>query len=500
MEKILFFIGLISIISSLAIRVSKRSRIPILLIYLGLGMLLGSSGLGVNFEDYISAQNLGIFALCYILFAGALETKLSNIKNVLWEGVVLSTVGVILTSVVIGGFIYLFFHTDILSAFLIGAIISSTDAAAVIAIFNFSEYRLPHKLENVVKLESGSNDPVAYTLIIFIISLIHAQTQTSFFASFMYLIVEITIGFIAGIVFGKIGEWILSKLSIGIFEFNQILILGLVILTYGGTQIIHGNGFLAVYILGLYLGKSQISYKNTTIRVYNTISWIMQIAMFILLGLLVFPSELLHIWKESLFISIVLIFIARPLTVFICLHFFKYNIREKTFISWAGLKGAVPIVFGTYPVVAGLSNGHSIFHIVFFVVILSVLLQGTTLDLLASLLKLSSTPSGFMSIQTNIGLDKIEYIEDSLVQIVILPSSRFIGEKIKNLDLPNNVIIMSIKRGKLFFTPKGDTELLLGDQLFIMTSDRTKFVQGYLARKYAERKEQEIKKNLDSSS
>lgn len=489
MEKILFFIGFITIISSGLTKLSKRFKVPILLIYLGLGMIIGIY-FGSNVQDYMTSKYLGVFSLCYILFSGALEMKFHDVKLVLSEGIILSTMGVLLTTFIIGILIHFIFKINFIESTLIGAIISSTDAAAVISIFNFSKYKVPAKIENLVKFESGSNDPVAYALIIFLISLLQLEDSPSILLAIVKLFVEIILGFILGIGFGKVGEWLLSRLKLGIFEFNQILILGLVAITYSGTELIHGNGFLAIYILGLYLGKSTIAYKNSTIRFYSTVSWIVQIAMFITLGLLVIPNLLLHIWKEALIISLILMFIARPITVFICLHFFKktYKTNEKFFISWAGLKGAVPIVFGIYPIVSGIPNGQTIFHIVFFVVIISVLLQGTTIDILAN--KLNITNIMTRTINTHVELDKIEYIENSLVQIFIVPNSAFIGKKIRDLQIPENCLILTIKRDSNYITPTGSTEMLLGDQVFIITPDRSKFIQNYLIYKHAEKQKE----------
>jgi cell volume regulation protein A len=382
-EILLLGIGLLILTSILLSKVTSIIGIPTLIIFLIVGMLLGSDGIGgIYFDDYITAQYVSIFALIIIIFSGGLETDTQLIKPVLKTGISLSTIGVLITTVISGLFIHFSIGLDLIFSLLIGSIISSTDVAAVFSLFRPFNLQLKNKIDVLLELESGTNDPMSYLLTTtFIYLSIHPST--SIISVIFILIQSLALGTLIGYFSGKLSVKLLNSINLDTRGLYPVLLISIAILTFACSELVGGNGFLAIYISSLLIGNSALVSKRAQINFFDGLAWLMQMTMFIILGLLVFPKDLISTAGISLIIAIGLILIARPLSVFTCLIPSKFKLKEKIFISWTGIKGAVPIVFATYPLAAGIPQAHLIFNIVFFVTIISVLLQGSTVKWLA---------------------------------------------------------------------------------------------------------------------
>lgn len=375
-------------ISVLAGRTSYKFGVPTLILFLGIGMLAGSEGIGgIYFDNPAIAQFIGVVALNVILFSGGLETKMSTIKPVLNQGVMLSTVGVLITAVTLALFICWLTDFTIYESLLLGSIVSSTDAAAVFSILRAKNLKLRDNLRPTLELESGSNDPMAYILTISSLSLVEHQ-DGGVGTILLHFLLQMIIGAGAGILLGIGSKVFLQRLKLGIEGLYPVLIISLMFITFSFTELINGNGFLAIYICAVYLGNQDFPQKEAIYTMFDGMAWLMQIILFLTLGLLVFPSYIVPIMGIGLLISLFQIFVARPLSVFISLAPFKMSIHRRLYISWVGLRGAVPIVFATYPLIAGVDKAQMIFNIVFFISVTSVLIQGTTLGVMARWLKL----------------------------------------------------------------------------------------------------------------
>lgn len=402
-ELALLAIAGLLLLGVLASKVSYKLGVPALLLFLVIGMLAGSEGIGgIEFDDPRAAQIIGTVALAYILFAGGLDTRWPAIRPVLGQGIALATVGVMLTGLVVGGAATLMLDLSLLEGLLLGAIVSSTDAPAVFGVLRARRLRLSSRLKPLLELESGSNDPIAVLMTLLFISLIvgsgdGAVDLTRFF------VLQVAVGTAVGIGGGKLLLLILNRLHLEYDGLYPVVTISAALLIYAGAAALEGSGFLAVYLAGLMMGKNSFVHKRSLMRFHDGVSWIMQIGMFLALGLLVFPSELVPVIGNGLILAFLLIFAARPIAVFVTLHWFKVPWRHKAFISWVGLKGAVPIIIATFPLLEGVNNADVMFNIVFFVVITSVLMQGTSIPLVARLLRVNEGASSTSSSDTPTG-------------------------------------------------------------------------------------------------
>jgi len=358
---ILLFIGI------LAGKTSFHLGIPTLVLFLVVGMLAGSDGIGgIQFDSPGTAQFLGIVALNFILFSGGFETDWTSVKPVFGLALVLSVVGVLLTAIILGLFVWWITDFTLFEGLLLGSIVSSTDAAAVFSILRSKNLALKGHIRPTLEFESGSNDPMAYILTIVFISLIQSSDQTNISVIIMF-ISQLTIGGAFGYLFGLAGKHIINRIKLDYEGLYPALAITLMLLTYSITTTVGGNGFLAVYLSALYLGNQDLLHKRTIMKMYDAMAWLMQIILFITLGLLVFPSQIIPVIGVGLLISAFLMFVARPVSVFLCLMPFKLKNRVRWFISWVGLRGAVPIVFATFPLMAGIEKADMIFNIVFLI-------------------------------------------------------------------------------------------------------------------------------------
>jgi len=455
--------------------------------YLGVGILAGSEGFGgIEFDNAALAQFMGNIALCIILFSGAYNTDVNDIKDVKAEGLSLAFVGVLLNTLLVAVPIYFFTPFDFAGALLFGAIVSSTDSSAVMSILSFGGLDIKKKVGAILKLESGTNDPMANVIIIILISIIKAG-KFSPLNALLFLTGQIVIGIAMGIIMAKIAIKIIERYEIKLQELHQIIILGFILLTFGLTNLLMGNGFMAIFILGITLGDTPLIFRRNMKRFFGSISWMVEVGMFVMLGLLVFPSRFLEIWKLGVVVSLILILIARPLSVFISLSKSDLKKEEKLFISWGGLKGAVPIVFATFPLVEGVANADLIFNLVFFVVALSVILQGMTLPFASGYLGLKDTSPKYFE---KGDLENFEYFEESLTKVEVQPNGVAVGKQIKDIHFPKDILLILIDRKGKKILPKGDTIIVEEDELYIL-ADNPQTVEEYIISASKKMKEEE---------
>lgn len=386
------FLGttILLILAVFASNLSRYLGIPSLILFLIIGMLAGSEGMGgIHFDNPYLAQLMGTCALIFILFSGALNTDWQHIKPVARSATSLASIGVIITALLMSTFAYYFLQFSIFESLLFGSIVSSTDAAAVFSILRSKSIHLKKDVQSVIEVESASNDPMAILLVLIFIQILTAQ-NTTILDIIQLLFSQVFIGIAMGYTMGHIIPKVINKGSLGYEGIYPVLLAALVLLTYSATTSLNGNGYLAVYMAGLLAGRIQFTYKKELKNFHESLAWLMQISMFITLGLLVFPSKIIGLIWIDLAVAFFLILIARPLSVFASLLFSRFSVKDKLMISWVGLRGAVPIILATYPLIAGLPKADAIFNLVFFIVITSVLIQGVSLPYVARLLKLES--------------------------------------------------------------------------------------------------------------
>jgi cell volume regulation protein A len=470
-ENILLLGSILLFISIISSKTSFRIGVPTLILFLIIGMLAGSDGPGgIYFNDPEIAQLLGVIALTFILFSGGLDTKWESIKPIIKNGIALSTLGVLVTAGLVGLFSSYVLGFKLYEGLLLGAIVSSTDAAAVFSILRTKNFGLKGRIRPLLELESGSNDPMAYFLTIGLIYLIK-EPEASVWILIPKFFIDMFLGVACGYVFGKLMIWTLNKIKLNIDGLYPVLVLSLVFFTFSFTERIGGNGFLSVYIAALLLGNSNFIHKKSLMRFYDGQAWLMQIVMFLTLGLLVYPKQIVPIIGEGFMISAFLILIARPVSVLLSLSFAEdLNFRKKLFISWVGLRGAAPIVFATFPLLAGVEYSHTIFHLVFFISASSVLLQGTTLPYVAKWFRVSVPEK----IKRKFPLD-IELQDNSkseLLELDLPENCQAIGKPVVKLNLPKEAIIVLIHRNGKYFTAAGDTVLQTGDHLLMMADSK----------------------------
>lgn len=469
-EYVLLGASVLFLLSIFASKAASFLRVPALLIFILVGILAGSEGPGgIYYDDAWSAQFLGVLALAFIIFSGGLHSSWSQIAPVLRSGITLSTLGVFLTAVLLGLFAHFFLGFSILVGFLLGAIVSSTDAAAVFSILGADGSRLKGRLKELLEFESASNDPMA---IILTISFIHLITNpgSSVWGMVFLLVKQMSLGTLLGFAMGKVIIFIVNRLRLGYEGLYPVLMLALIVFTYGLTASIGGSGFLAVYIAGFMVGGSEFVNKKSIMRFIDGIAWLFQIIMFVVLGLLVFPSQLFSVALSGLAVALFLMFVARPVGIFISLLPAKFNMREKTFISWVGLRGAVPIILATFPLLAGIPEAHMLFNLVFFVVITSVLLQGPTLPFVARWLGVNVPGAEKRERSADFEFPYDEHTER--VELTIPPESTAVGQQVIELGLPESALLMLIRRGDTTFVPRGATVIEPKDRILVFAEQK----------------------------
>lgn len=469
-ENILLIGSTLLFISLFAGKTSYRLGVPVILLFIGIGMLAGSEGLGgIYFDNPAMAQFIGMVALNFILFSGGLDTDWQSVKPILWQGISLSTVGVILTAFIVGTFVWAITDFTIYEGLLLGSIVSSTDSAAVFSILRSKNLALKGNIRPTLELESGSNDPMAYVLTILFTGLVVNQNANFSSIATMFFM-QLVLGGLLGYLLGKGGVWIINKIKLEYEGLYIVLVIAIMFFTFSFTDFLGGNGFLAVYLSGLIIGSKDLIHKKKILKSFDSFAWLMQIILFLTLGLLVYPSHIIPVIGLGLLVSAFIIIVARPLIVFICLAPFKTIKNSRWFYSWVGLRGAVPIVFATYPLLAGAEKAQIIFDVVFFVSITSVLIQGTTISNIGNLLKV--TLPGELKKRTQKDMEFSESIKSLLAEIVIPENSPVAGMEIVQLKLPKSTLISIIRRNGKYITPNGATVLEPNDQLFVLSENK----------------------------
>lgn len=469
-------------ISILASKPGARVGIPVLLLFLIVGMLAGTDGLGINFSDPHYAQFIGNMALVIILFSGGMDTKFTEVRRIIGAGTILATVGVFLTAVITGLFIWWIMHykdlsgyANILDALLLGAVMSSTDSASVFGILRGKGIDIKHRIKSLLEFESGSNDPMAYMMTLILIQLILGSKQLSAGEIFLDLGMQLIIGIGCGYILGKLTVLLINRINLYNHSLYAVLLLSCAFFIFAFTNTIKGNGFMGVYIAGLVIGNHKFVHRKSISNFIEGLAWLFQIIMFLALGLLVNPHEILGILWVGLAIGLFLIFIARPVVVLLCLSYTrKINFKGKLFISWVGLRGAVPIIFATYPLTAGLPGAQIIFNIVFFITLLSLLLQGTTIPWMARILdQMSDQAEEAKTFNINVPDD----MKGAMTELEINEKALQNGNLLMHLPLADNILIVLIKRNNNYLVPKGNTILKPGDKLLLISDDENSLKQ-----------------------
>lgn len=453
------------LLSIIASKASGRLGVPALLIFLAVGMLAGSDGPGgIYFDNAPVAQGLGVVALVLILFAGGIVTKWERIRPVLWRGVALSTFGVFITAFLVAAFAKFVLQFTWLEGLLLGSVVASTDAAAVFAVLRSRSVSLKGELEQLLELESGSNDPMAVLLTLGMIRLM-AEPGTPVISLAPMFLLQMALGAVLGYAMGKLMTWIINRVKLEYDGLYPVLTLTLVLLTYSITSTLGGNGFLAAYLSAIVLGNSDFIHKRSLIRFHDGLAWLMQIVMFLTLGLLVFPHALVPIIGAGLLTSLFLVFVARPVSVFLTLWPARMTMAEKAMVSWVGLRGAAPIILATFPLMAGVAHAEMYFNIVFFVVLTSGLLQGLTIPTLAGWLGVDAPLAGKR--RAPLEYEPTGKSRSDLAEVFVPSDSAVVGRRILDLGLPPGSLVVLIIRGETTIVPSGGTVIEPGDELLI---------------------------------
>jgi len=469
-ETILIAAASLLLVSIIASRISGRLGVPALLLFLVVGMLAGSEGIGgIEFDDPFLAQLLAVMAFALILYAGGFDTEISDIRPVWREGIILATFGVLVTCLILGGAAYLLLDLEPLEALLLGAIVSSTDAATVFAGLRSESVGLRGNLKPLLELESGSNDPMAIFLTVILIHLIQ-NPQSSIVQLVPMFIQQMALGAIFGVAIGYAIAWTINHLRLQYDGLYPVVTIAFALLTYGLTSALGGNGFLAVYLAGLMSSKLNFIHKRSLKQFHDGIAWLSQIVMFLTLGLLVFPSEVMPVTGRALLLAIVLALVARPVAVFSSIFWTKYTLREKTFISWVGLRGAAPIILATFPLLAGLEEADLMFNIVFFIVLTSVLIQGTSLPIVARWLHVDAP----LPVKRQYPLQFIpsDGLKSELLEVIVPTDAPVAGKRVLEVGFPEASLLVLLGRDNDFMIPSGSTTLLAGDHILIL-ADKT---------------------------
>lgn len=464
--------ALLLIIGVLTTKFSTRLGVPALVLFLLVGMIMGSDVLGlIHFDNPKLAQLIGILALVVILFEGGLQTKWSSVRAVATPSLSLATLGVLLTTIVVAVAAKLIFDVSWLEGLLFGAIVGSTDAAAIFAVLKGQNIR--DRLSSTLEAESGTNDPMAVFLTLSLIELITIENPSYYLlvGSFIW---QMGMGLVLGFLFGRFAGYAINKINLDSSGLYPIFALAFALLTYSISDLIGASGLLAVYIAALVIGNRDLTYRHSIFRFNEGFAWMMQILMFIILGLLVFPSQLISsdIFIKGLLLSLILIFIARPIAVFLSTMKMGFGFKEKVFLSWAGLKGAVPIVLATFPMTMGLENSQLFFNVVFFVVLTSALIQGSTISVMAEKLGLNGPKK--VEAPHTLELVSIGKANAEIIEFIVNEQATITGQTLKEINFPDDVLISAIIRTGDLVTPHGDTKVKPGDILYILVSKQRK--------------------------
>lgn len=439
-----------------------RFGIPALLIFLALGMLLGSDGLNlIYFDDYGVASNICSIALIFIMFYGGFSTNWKVARPVAGRAILMSTLGVILTAALTGLFCHFILKVTLLEGLLIGSVVASTDAASVFSILRSRKLGLKGGLASLLELESGSNDPVSYMLTMVVLTLMSTGKGEGLWAM---LLLQVGVGVAGGFLIGKLFSFILKKIHFEVEGLYPLLVTAVVILSYALCSILGGNGYLCVYLVGIMLGNSKIMYRRMLVHFFDGISWLMQLLLFFMLGLLCFPSMLPGVLVSGVLVSLFMILVARPAATFGILSWFRMPFRQQLFVSWVGLRGAASIAFAIFAVTfQNITIQNDIFHMVFFVALFSVAFQGTLIPFVARKLDLTEEESSIFRTFT----DYEEQYDAKLTELAIAADHPWAGKQVIDAGIPDDILIVMIRRKGCIIVPNGSTEIRVGDTLVL---------------------------------
>lgn len=472
MINIMIICGLVLLISITSTKILYKFGVPILLIFIMLGMLFGSDGIvGIYFNDYQLTNKIATVALIFIMFFGGFGTNWSMAKPVAIPSILLSTLGVVFTAGLTGVFCFLVFKTALLEGLLIGSIVGSTDAASVFAILRSQRLNLKGSIASMLELESGSNDPCAYMLTTIVLGIMSNSNNGNIF---IMVLSQILLGGMVAVVLAKLSIYLLRHFKFEIEGFYPIFMTAIAVLAYSLSEYLGGNGYLCVYITGIIIGNAKIPHKKSIFQFLDGISWLMQIMLFFLLGLLAFPSKIPLVIGKGILISIFMILVARPVAIFSILYWFKVPIKQQIFIAWVGIRGAASIVFAIFAETYGVSMNNDIFHIIFFIALFSVVVQGTITPKLAKKLDLIDNEESVFKTFNDYKEDK----STSLVEFTIDEHNIIANKTIMDANIPEDILVVMIKRNGDVFVPNGSTEVLPGD-ILVLSGNKLKHFNEY---------------------
>lgn len=484
-ELILLILSLLFFVSIVADKIGYKFGVPALLLFLVVGMIFGSDGIGALFGgvglqiDTGNAEALSTVAMCIILFTGGMDTKLSDVKSVIGPGIMLATAGVLITCIVTGVIIYFIFGwlnavvtVSIWMALLIAATMSSTDSASVFSIMRTNGIGLKHDLRPLLELESGANDPMAYVLTTTLIGVVLSGNQhVDSLPIIQTIVIQLVMGSVLGFAFGQGLVLLMRRVKLANEALYPIMVLTACIFIFSITYYLKGNTYLAVYVGGLIIGNSKFTRKRQTKAFFNGLTWLSQLVMFLMLGLMVHPKEFWHtnVWLPCLIISIVMIFISRPLSVWLCmLPFKRWHTRDRIVLSWVGLKGAVPIIFAVMCKAEGVPYAELILNVIFLCTIVSLLTQGTSLTTIAKRLNLATPPQEEKRLE-HFDMDLPDEIQSTAREVEVTERILVNGNTPREIKIPPHTLIVMVKRDEDFFIPTGSSELKIGDQLLVIS-------------------------------
>ena len=462
--------GILLVASALFSRASERLGLPVALIFLAVGVLAGSEGVGrIDFENYELTYRLGTVALVLILFDGGFNTPIAAVRRVAAPAAVLATLGVFGTAALLAVGARLLLGFEWPQAALLGAIVSSTDAAAVFAVLRGSGIHLQRRVAATLEVESGTNDPMAVILTTVVTQALVGPGGGFGWHVPLTIIVQILVGGAVGVGVGYAGRILLSRIQLATGGLYAVLLVGVAFLAFALPTLMYGSGFLAAYVAALVLGNGALPYKPGLVRVHDALAWLSQVTMFLVMGLLVFPSRLVEVAQVGLLLAVFLAVVARPLVVWLCLLPFRYPRREVLYIGWVGLRGAVPIVLAVYPVLAGAPGAERVFDVVFFVVVVSAVVPGATVPALARRLGLESSeppaPQAILEIETR------QRLNGEVFSFYVDEGLPVAGERLADVPFPDGTAVMLIIRGREVIPPKGNTVLTPGDHVYLFARD-----------------------------
>ncbi|MFL5844891.1 MAG: potassium/proton antiporter [Solirubrobacteraceae bacterium] len=444
--------------------VAGRLRVPALVLFLGIGMAVGTDGLGwIDFNDYDVAQSVGVVALALILFEGGLAAGFPEIRPVLGSGISLAIVGTIITAAVAGLAAAWLFDFSTVEGLLLGSILASTDSAAIFAVLRGSTLR--RKLARTLEAEAGLNDPVAVVLVIGFVSWLTDSTYRGG-DLILEMLQELGIGLAVGLAVGLGGRKLLQETRLASAGLYPVASLAIASLAFGAAAVIHGSGFLAVYLAGLALGTGAVPAKRTMITFHQGLGWVAQVVLFLTLGLLVFPSQLGDVALEGTLLALIVVFVARPAGAALATLFGGFSWAERAALGWAGLRGAVPMVLATFPVLAGVEHSREFFNIVFFAVLLSTVLQGSTFEWIAKILKVTTTEAALPAPLADAGA--VRRLGAEIVEYVVKDDDAIVGARVRQLGLPREALVNIVVRGSQAIPPRGSTRIEAGDRLHLL--------------------------------